>query len=1035
MGASASKVKFRESLTSLTTRDVSASDAEFWDELWKIPSSSEEVFELLTPAAARRLRDDRFDNLATLFTQATAQLCQIVETPYTIYFDQALNCVRVLTRVVPFLLEKGDLGMNDPNVELLCWGEKTSAAGIDRGGGIAGGGGGRFDRLGGGNKENKMGKSGRGGGRRTKKKKSNAARLTTTQRKGIQKDWTSPNSHHSEGDLENDSLSPKHTTSEEEDDEDKRSTSDDDDDDTDIRSTSDYDDDEDDDYDETSDVPEDEKEDDLDDEELSENDDDDEDDIAQSKAKTTTSELGNGIVNGADDDSEPLALLVVHAAMHMLFLPQFTCEFYDEDVVGTLYEEDYDQDSDDDSVTAKEVNENGEDPIRARILDIEGRLEAGLGIRPRKIKGGGVHLAPRPAGIVWAPGVGFTSDGYCHVGVSLDPAAVVAAATADKTKNNKQQQGKSQTKSTKQKDKDDVEVRIRFNPEAAYTRKYDRNRIEVLRLLLASCSDPLFSPADEYNPLASRWMSVAVAADSPNAPCLFYSLLNIVLSYDPSKSNFAGGHHVELVELSAQVLCVLLDCGLSGDPVPYENRRGEPVVPIEEAYKVGFNIFRLLLARIDNGKDLNTLYRGFVRLLRTMYESKNTILPTSQTLLGNQTRLDCHQELLILLWKTLEENPLFLDFILTRCDVCELVVPICYLMYVSRKDATAVGLIHICTFILLKLSGERSFGVTLNRPFRTKLPCDIPLFTGSHADLITITLHKIMVNGSYRLVPLYSCFLTIISNFSPYWRSMSLLASVKMVNLFELFSSPKFLYSSEKAYRHIALLLEIFNNIIQYQYTGNQHLVYAIVRRKDSFGRLANLILPKAIAQCQKAFPNSDAPEYDADVDEQVAAMSTRIVTDTGKPLTLEDTRHHCVQNANVEDGSNTQSEFFVTKPTGRFIPTDAWITELRSALPMEAMNRLLQHLVPVIDDMCARKNGVVDEEEILEVFKDITMVGLLPVPHAIVIRKYQPNQYTSIWFTAYLWGVIYLRSQKPPIFDGERIELFQVSNDGERKL
>lgn len=59
-------------------------------------------------------------------------------------------------------------------------------------------------------------------------------------------------------------------------------------------------------------------------------------------------------------------------------------------------------------------------------------------------------------------------------------------------------------------------------------------------------------------------------------------------------------------------------------------------------------------------------------------------------------------------------------------------------------------------------------------------------------------------------------------------------------------------------------------------------------------------------------------------------------------------------------------------------------------------------------------------------------MVGLLPVPHAIVIRKYQPNQYTSIWFTAFMWGVIFLRSQKPPIFDKECIELFQVSNEDE---
>jgi High-temperature-induced dauer-formation protein len=108
MGQSASKEKFRESVTALIQVDVSADDAEFWDELWKIPSSAEEVFELLPAASARRLRDERFENLATLFTQAVAQLCQIVETPYNIYFDQALNCVRVLTRILPFVLEKGE---------------------------------------------------------------------------------------------------------------------------------------------------------------------------------------------------------------------------------------------------------------------------------------------------------------------------------------------------------------------------------------------------------------------------------------------------------------------------------------------------------------------------------------------------------------------------------------------------------------------------------------------------------------------------------------------------------------------------------------------------------------------------------------------------------------------------------------------------------------------------------------------------------------------------------------------------------------
>lgn len=184
---------------------------------------------------------------------------------------------------------------------------------------------------------------------------------------------------------------------------------------------------------------------------------------------------------------------------------------------------------------------------------------------------------------------------------------------------------------------------------------------------------------------------------------------------------------------------------------------------------------------------------------------------------------------------------------------------------------------------------------------------------------------------------------------------MSLVASVKLVNLFELFSSPKFLYSSEKAYRHLALLLEIFNNIIQYQYNGNQHLVYAIVRRKDAFGRLASLTLAKAIYQCNKAFPKSEEPEYDADAEEaaaQVAAMTVQELDEGGKPLPAKKDRG--------VDGDEPPPR--KKPPKGQFLPNEAWTGEIKRSLPLETCNRLLQHLVPVVDDMCRRKNGVVDE-------------------------------------------------------------------------
>ncbi len=68
-----------------------------------------------------------------------------------------------------------------------------------------------------------------------------------------------------------------------------------------------------------------------------------------------------------------------------------------------------------------------------------------------------------------------------------------------------------------------------------------------------------------------------------------------------------------------------------------------------------------------------------------------------------------------------------------------------------------VGLIHICTFTLLLLSGERNFCVALNQPFTSKLPADLPLFTGSHVDLLIIVLHKLGTCCTTLPVPASAC--------------------------------------------------------------------------------------------------------------------------------------------------------------------------------------------------------------------------------------------------------------------------------------
>ena len=62
-----------------------------------------------------------------------------------------------------------------------------------------------------------------------------------------------------------------------------------------------------------------------------------------------------------------------------------------------------------------------------------------------------------------------------------------------------------------------------------------------------------------------------------------------------------------------------------------------------------------------------------------------------------------------------------------------------------------------------------------------------------------------------------------------------------------------------------------------------------------------------------------------------------------------------------------------------------------------------MQVLVPQVEKMCIDR-GLTDESEILRFLQHGTLVGLLPVPHPILIRRYQANPATAQWFR---WGLL----------------------------
>ncbi|XP_029294507.1 LOW QUALITY PROTEIN: protein HID1 [Cottoperca gobio] len=598
---------------------------------------------------------------------------------------------------------------------------------------------------------------------------------------------------------------------------------------------------------------------------------------------------------------------------------------------------------------------------------------------------------------------------------------------------------------------------------------HDLNRTELLRLLLTCFSESMYLPSSTDNNVLNPWVTFFCSTENRHALPLFTSLLNVVCAYDPVGYGIPYNHLLfsdyreQLVEQAVQILIVTLehDGGVAHRPPSPSSMEEQETAGPE-------NLFVNYLSRIHREEDFDFVLKGLARLLTN---------PLTQTYLPNSTKkIQFHQELLVLFWKLCDFNKKFLFFVLKSSDVLDILVPILFYLNDARADQSRVGLMHIGVFILLLLSGERNFGVRLNKPYSVHVPMDIPVFTGTHADLLIVVFHKIITTGHQRLQPLFDCLLTIVVNVSPYLKSLSMVAANKLLHLLEAFSTSWFLFSVAQNHHLVFFLLEAFNNIIQYQFDGNCNLVYAIIRKRNVFHQLANL--PTDPASIQKGLQRrKKSPDVISRTSSQetvsmegshpaVAAEPGTLKTSlvaipaidklTEKSQVSEDgtmvsvpkpgsaqpppsDQSAVVGTSDTESNSGRDNEdVFYTEAemerrrlssassTSFWAATPEWVLSWKCKLPLQTIMRLLQVLVPQVEKICIDK-GLTDESEILKFLQHGTLVGLLPVPHPILIRKYQANAGTAMWFRTYMWGVVYLRNVDPPIWYDTDVRLFEI--------
>lgn len=124
MGASDSKLVFKKGIFRLSEEKYIPADDPYWTSFWELPESSEDIFSLFSAADIRRVRETSLSNLETLVLVVTSRLFILKGHPSFPDLElaperDALNCIRILTRILPYIYEAEEL---QPWEEKFFWG-------------------------------------------------------------------------------------------------------------------------------------------------------------------------------------------------------------------------------------------------------------------------------------------------------------------------------------------------------------------------------------------------------------------------------------------------------------------------------------------------------------------------------------------------------------------------------------------------------------------------------------------------------------------------------------------------------------------------------------------------------------------------------------------------------------------------------------------------------------------------------------------------------------------------------------------------
>jgi hypothetical protein len=516
------------------------------------------------------------------------------------------------------------------------------------------------------------------------------------------------------------------------------------------------------------------------------------------------------------------------------------------------------------------------------------------------------------------------------------------------------------------------------------------------------------------------------------------------------------------------------------------------------------NLFRMYLSKLHRQADFQMLADGIFTIISQRL-SPASLLSHSVNATDTSSAGPHIPETLMLLWRLLSHNARFRLFLLD--DATRSPQLLGHLLYhaLNNKDSAArQGIVRLSIFIIHDISCDKAFAVQVCKAgsgARTKVTggqrwgiaaasgTTLPAMgTGNAsgqsqastgADILIQAIYSLIASTKSTLSALYPPLIITLTNLSPFFKSLSILSSNRLLALFSSFSSPNFILADEGNPRLLYYLLESFNIIIQHGFNRNTNFIYALVRNHRQVELIANFTLRRGIAEMRRMrkkagvtedsmggtpilpppTPRTPAPEgfsftekedephqlppQSPNEPEAERAPATQPTSEKarGKMRRTSNSSERTIRGLGLVEEEDEEDRlvadfdeeqiYYAATTIGRngFVPTQAWVTSWQKALPLDTLQLTLLELVPKVQDLCSTISSKSNaDDRVLAFLREQSLADVLPAASPVLPRQFRWTPQVTIWLRSYLWGIIYLCSSLPyGLYVGTNARLFQI--------